>query len=121
MSDKELATPEMFEQFIGIEHYFNYNNQYAYTDGLKYIEDHVFDHKDFLTLINVVISNMSYRYPFGAFELEILDSKQGKALFKVKNENNVVKRKIELEISGLKEGTYKIFCYNYVILAASEY
>ena len=64
---------------------------------------------------------MNYKNLFGSFEIEVLDNKQGKALFKVKNDKGKTTNKTEFELFGLKEGTYKIFCYNYIILAASEY
>lgn len=121
MSDKELATPEIFNQFMSTENYYSYNGQYAFTDGIKYLQDHIFNHIDFIYIINKIIMSMNYKNPFGSFEIEVLDSKLGKALFKVKNENDKIIEKHEFEVGGLKEGVYKIFCYNYVILAASEY
>lgn len=121
MSEQELATPEIFSQFMGTEKYYNYNGQYAFTDGIKYLQDHILNFVSFTYIMNKIIFNMSYKNPFGSFEIEILDSMQGKAIFRVKNENGRTIEKQEFDLKGLKEGTYKIFCYNYVILAASEY
>lgn len=121
MSDNKLATPEIFSQFTGTECYYNHNGQYAYTDGINYLFKHINDEKVKIALMNKFIMFMNFRNPFRAFELEVIDDETGETLFKVKDEEGDIEYQSNIILHGLKEGTYKIFCYNYVILAASEY
>lgn len=121
MSKQELATSEMFNQFTGTEQYYNYNGQYAYTDGINYLFKHINDEKIKIELMNKFILFMNFRNPFRVFELEVINNETGETLFKVKNDDGYVEYKSNIILHGLKEGIYKIFCYNYVVLAASEY
>ena len=121
MSDRELATPEKFNQFTGTKNYYNHNGQYAYTDGINYLFKYINDEKIKIKLINIFILYMNYRNPFRAFELEVIDDETGETLFKVKDKDGDIEYQSNIILHGLKEGIYKIFCYNYVISAASEY
>lgn len=112
-------TLDIFESFYGTESYHDYNGTYAYTDGIKYLVDKLASSVKTKKLMNFIIKNMHYQNPFGCFKLIV--SKECTKITSYSADNLLVNEQILWKFCKLTEGEYKMFCYNYVILAATEY
>lgn len=111
-----------FSGFYGTVNYYDYDGTgYALTDGAKYIYDKLSekDAKVRDTLFKLIIMNTNYRYCFTATNL-VVENKKVKIIVTDGN-YNIIKEKIINSKVDLTDGVYRFFCYNYVIMAASEY
>ena len=113
------STCDTFEQFYGTEHYFEceYNESYAYTDGMKYLFDHVSKENEEL-ITKFILKHNNYKHPFTCVHIQMLNG-----IGKIQNfdEEGEVTDEISIKEPHLDNGIYKIFCYNHVMLAATEY
>lgn len=111
---------EKFKEFYGTEHYYQVG-KYAYTDGINYLKEKLDNNIVFFEFFEVVSNLLNFKYPFLCVDVTI----QGDE-FKIHitdGNNKIIQDyviKLNKEDKEL-EGTYKIFMYNYVMLAASEY
>lgn len=123
MTDIKKATVEDYEQHVCTECYHPFDGNYALTDGIKWLGDHL-PSDIFLNMLCDIRDHMSYKLPFGFFTLNIDDN--GIYLITTDgNGNNLCKNVLSTKKDDpdikLADGIYKVWCYNYVILAASEY
>ena len=112
-----MNTKKQFEQFYGTQQYFPYNN-YAYTDGMNYLLQFL-DDEDKKELLNNICNTTSFLYPFTSTTLKVT-----KDSITVNITDGNGKKLVTFDLNKpekLDTGLYKIFCYNYVIMAASEY
>lgn len=116
-----MNTVQKFESFYGTEVYHEYKNGYSYTDAIDYLEDQL-QPTQFEKLLDTCISFMNAKYIFGFFELKV---EKDKSYLEVDDGDGHKIARVVLPIAqnncGLDEGTYKIWCQNYVIFGASEY
>lgn len=111
---------EKFKEFYGTEHYYQVG-KYAYTDGINYLKEKLDNNIVFFEFFEVVSNLLNFKYPFLSVDVTI----QGDE-FKIHitdGNNKIIQNyiiKLDKEDKEL-EGTYKIFMYNYVMLAVSEY
>ena len=116
-----MSTTQKFESFYGTEVYHTYKNGYVYTDAIAYLQDQL-QPVHFEKLLDTCIGFMSAKYLFGFFELKV---EKDKSYLEVDDGDGNKIVRVTLPIaqnnSGLDEGTYKIWCQNYVIFGASEY
>ena len=117
------ATVADYKQHIGTTKYYKFDDHYALTDGINWLRDQM-PVDDFYIMCSLITQKMSYKNPFGAFILSVTDL--GVDLITKDSNNNRICKNILSEDPdkpgyNLENGEYNIFCYNYVILAASEY
>lgn len=111
---------EKFKEFNGTEHYYPLGI-YAYTDGINYLKEKLDNNIAFYEFFEIVSGLLSFKYPFLSVDVTIKGDE-----FKIHitdGNNKIIQNyiiKLNKEDKEL-EGTYKIFMYNYVMLAASEY
>lgn len=112
-------TLDKFKSFYGTESYHDYNGTYAYTDGIQYLVDKLELATRTKKLMKFIIKNMNYQNPFGCFKLIV--TKKCTKIASYNADNHLVDEQILWKSCKLTEGEYKMFCYNYIILAATEY
>lgn len=112
-------TCRVFSDFIGTENYYPMSdNKYAYTDAMHYLSQ-FFDLQDFNLILQKITEWNNWHTCFTMAKMIVKD------------------REIELQISdgGCNNlqtylfyfpfkgsvGIYKMYCYNFIIMAASEY
>ena len=118
-----MNTVEEFENFIGTEKYHEITDGYAITDAIVWLRSKMSE-MNFYFLISVIKKHMSYKLPWGFFELHVTDDGMfldttdgnGKKLYKTIIDDD----KSDTD-NKLDKGTYKIWCHNYVIYGACEY
>lgn len=113
------STCDTFESFHGTEHYYqsDINENYVYTDGIKYLLDNISNENNY-KLVNFIIKHNNYKYPFTCVYIHMSNGVGSVQNF---DEEGEVTDEISINEPHLDNGLYKIFCYNHVILAASEY
>mgnify|MGYP006907950286 CR=1 FL=1 len=111
---------EIFKQFTGTGHYYPVG-KYAYTDGIHYLQQKLNNNKVFFEFFELVSNLLNFKDPFLSinvtiekdnFNIHVTDGN-----YKILGNYNIKLDKEDKEL----EGTYNIFMYNYVMLAASEY
>lgn len=111
---------EKFKEFNGTAHYYQVG-KYAYTDGINYLKEKLDNNKAFFEFFEIVSNLLDFKNPFLSITVEI---KKHQFNFKITDGNykKLGDYIIQLDKDN-KElyGTYNIFMYNYVMLAASEY
>lgn len=118
-----MNTVEEFDNFHGTEVYHEITDGYAITDAIVWLRSKMSE-MNFYFLISVIKKHMSYKLPWGFFELHVTDDGiyldttdgNGKKLYKT-----MIDSDDDLPDNQLDKGTYKIWCQNYVIYGASEY
>ena len=107
-----------FKSFYCTQHYYPVNTQYAITDGAKYLFDR-FDSEVSHDIIQKIIAKTTYINCFTSTDIIIQDKT---VTVKITDGNN---KDLYIEVFNtehrLDNGTYRLFCYHYVILAANEY
>ena len=112
-------TLDKFKSFYGTTSYHDYNGTYAYTDGINYLVYKLASSVKTKKLMKFIIKNMNYQNPFGCFKLIV--TKEYTKIASYSADNLLVNEQILWKSCKLTEGEYKMFCYNYIILAATEY
>lgn len=111
-----------FESFYGTENYYDFNGTgYALTDGAKYIYDKLSE-KDAVVrdiLFTLIAMNTNYLHCLTSTDL-VVENKKVTIIVTDGNKNIIQKETINKKVD-LTDGIYRFFCYNYVIMAASEY
>lgn len=121
-----MNTIQQFENFTGTEHYYVFENGYAYTDAINWLKKQL-PETMFYNILKYIINKMSYKLPFGFFTLHVTDDPTGEIyIITTDGDGNtlnkyVVDFKDDLPDFKLDNGIYKIYCQNYVIFGASEY
>ena len=116
-----MSQLQEFEQFTGTLGYHKMNDKYVFTDGIKWLLNQIYpDNKDkqYQFLETCVYYN-GFRYPFVAIHIEFNKAKNIR-LIKITDGDNHKLHEITADFD-LDDGVYKIFVYNFCILAASEY
>ena len=70
-------------------------------------------------LMRYIVSKMNFRNYFGSFHLMV--GKNETKICCYDPDMNIIDETVLWKKCPLTPGVYKIFCYNYVVLAASEY
>lgn len=112
---------QKFEQFMGTEQYHKMNDKYVFTDGIKWLLNEIYPDsrdKQYQFLETCVYYN-GFRYPFICVHLKFNKEKKQR-LIEITDGDNHKLHSITADFE-LDDGEYKIFVYNFVILAASEY
>lgn len=112
-------TLDKFESFYGTESYHDYNDTYAYTDGIQYLLGALDSDIKRNALMQYIISKMDFRNYFGLFHLMV--GKNETKICCYDPNMNIIDETVLWKECPLTPGVYKIFCYNYVVLAATEY
>ena len=117
------ATVADFERHTGTTIYHKFDEHYALTDGIIWLRNQM-PADDFYVMCRLITQHMSYKLPFGFFTLNVTDDYVD--LITTDGDNNRICRNILSDDPNktgynLENGTYKIWCQNYVIFAASEY
>lgn len=118
-----MNTVEMFENFHGTEKYHDIGGGYAITDAIVWLKSKMSE-INFYFMIGIIKKHTNYKLPWGFFELHVTDDGMyldttdgnGKKLYKT-----MIDCDDNLSNNKLDNGTYKIWCQNYVIYGASEY
>lgn len=116
---EKVNTLEKFEEHHGTMGYHLYNATYAYTDGIHYLLGALDSNVKCNDLMQYIISKMNFRNYFGVFHLIV--SKNETKIRCYDADMNIIDETVLWKKCTLTPGVYKIFCYNYVVLAASEY
>lgn len=114
-----MKTTEKFECFYGTENYWQYNSNYAYTDGIQWLKEQIGE-ENFVNLMQNIIKCTSFKNPFTSTKLNV-ENNTGFVKITDGNYKKLSQFELPKAIIKLDSGIYKIFCYNYVIMAASEY
>lgn len=112
-------TLDTYKSFYGTESYHDYNGTYAYTDGINYLVYKLASSVKTKQVMDFIIKNMTYQNPFGCFKLIV--TKDCTKITSYSADNLLNDEQILWKSCNLTEGEYKMFCYNYIILAATEY
>lgn len=116
---EKIDTLEKFEDHHGTMGYHLYDGVYAYTDGIHYLLGALDSDIKRNALMRYIVSKMNFRNYFGSFHLMV--GKNETKICCYDPDMNIIDETILWKKCPLTPGIYKIFCYNYVVLAASEY
>lgn len=112
---------QQFENFTGTEEYHKFNNKYVFTDGIEWLLNQIYpdnQQKQSMFLETCIYFN-GFKYPFISVKLKF-NKKKKQRLIEITDGDNHVLNSITADFE-LNDGEYRIFVYNFCILAATEY
>ena len=112
---------QSFGNFTGTESYHKFNDKYVFTDGIKWLLDQIYPNN--LTkqrqFLEMCIYFNGYKYPFISIHMNF-DKEKNAKIIEITDGDGKKLHAITPDFD-LDDGEYKIYVYNFVILAASEY
>ena len=116
-----LKQIDKFEEFVCTSQYYKMNNKYVFTDGIKWLLNEIYPEKPDKQsqFLETCIYFNGFKYPFICVHLKFNKEKKQRLIEITDGDNHVI-HSITADFE-LDDGIYKIFVYNFVVLAASEY
>ena len=111
-----------FEMFTGTTQWYQIpNSKYVYTDGIKWLLKQIYPNnlEKQKWFLNTCTYYNDFHNPFNTIKL-IFDKKDNQKRIEITDGDNHVITKIVPDFE-LDDGEYRIFVYNFCIMAASEY
>ena len=110
-----------FEMFTGTQNYYKFNNKYVFTDGVKWLLNQIYpdnEQKQAMFLETCIYHN-GFKYPFICIKLKFNKEKKQK-IIEITDGNDHILNTITADFE-LDDGEYKLFVYNFCVMASSEY